>query len=93
MPLPYPTHAKGLQVKATIGDKCAMSKGDKLQQIHCRLLSQFDTSADATGFVGRMAKGMVSNKMNGFPIPQSRQKLRATERIKLDNVGAVNVRF
>jgi len=29
------------------------------------------------------ASGMVSNKSNGFHIPESRQKLRSTERIKL----------
>jgi hypothetical protein len=29
------------------------------------------------------ASGMVSNKINGFHIPESRQKLRSTERIKL----------
>jgi len=38
---------KSLRLKA--------AKGDKLQQIRCLILSQFDTGADATGFVGRMA--------------------------------------
>jgi len=38
------------------------------------------------------ASGMVSNKITGFPIPESRQKSRSTERIKLDEIGAVNVR-
>jgi hypothetical protein len=53
---------KSIQVKATNGDKCALAKGDKLQQIRCRILSQFDTGADAAHFVGRMAKGMVSSE-------------------------------
>jgi len=82
MPLPYPTHVKSLQVKATKGDKCAISKGDKLQQIRCRILSQFDTGADATGFVGRMAKGMVSSE-NG---PQIRA--RQPREIRLDGMLA-----
>jgi hypothetical protein len=33
------------------------------------------------------ASGMVSNKITGFPIPESRQKSRSTERIKLDEIG------
>jgi hypothetical protein len=49
-----------LQVKATRGDKGAMSKGVTLRQIRCRLLPHFDSSANADHFVGRMAKGMVS---------------------------------
>jgi hypothetical protein len=28
-------------------------------------------------------KGMVSNKITGFPIPESRQRFRSTERLKL----------
>jgi hypothetical protein len=51
-----------LRLKAANGGKYAVAKGDKLQQIRCRLLSQFDTGADAAGFVGRMVKGMVSSE-------------------------------
>ena len=36
---------------------------------------------------------MVSSKINGFQISESRQKWRATEGIKFDHVDAVNVRF
>jgi hypothetical protein len=64
---------KSLQVKATKGDKCAMSKGDKLRQIRCRLLSHFDSVASAAHFVGRMAKGMVSKQTERLSIPESRQ--------------------
>jgi hypothetical protein len=37
-------------------------------------------------------KGMVSNQNTGFPIPESRQKFRSAERIKLDEDGALNGR-
>jgi len=33
------------------------------------------------------ASGMVSSKMTGFPIPESREKSRSTERIKLGDDG------
>jgi hypothetical protein len=33
------------------------------------------------------ASGMVSNKITGFPIPESRHKSRSPERIKLDDDG------
>ena len=62
---------KSLQVKATKGDKCAMSKGDILRKIRCRLLSQFATGADAARFVGRMVKGMVSSE--NYPQIRARQ--------------------
>ena len=46
---------KSLQVKAPPGDKCAMSKGVKLQQIRCRFLLDFDSVANADHLVGRTA--------------------------------------
>jgi hypothetical protein len=33
------------------------------------------------------ASGMVSNKITGFPIPESRHESRSPERIKLDDDG------
>jgi hypothetical protein len=33
----------------------------------------------------RTWKGMVSNKITGFPIPESRHKSRSIERMKLDD--------
>jgi hypothetical protein len=36
-------------------------------------------------FAFRTRKGMVSNKITGFPIPESRQKSRSIERMKLDD--------
>src|SRR5208282_6762066 len=53
---------KSLRLKAANGGKFAVAKGDKLRQVRCRLLPQFDTGADAARFVGRMVKGMVSSK-------------------------------
>ena len=52
---------KSLQVKASEGDQCAMSKAVTLRQIRCRLLPYVDTAANAARFVGRMANGMVSS--------------------------------
>jgi hypothetical protein len=51
---------KSLRMKAANSGKFAVAKGDKLRQVHCRLLSLFATGADAARFVGRMVKGMVS---------------------------------
>jgi hypothetical protein len=73
---------KSLQVKATKGDKCAMSKSDKLQQIRCRMLSQFVTGADATDFIGRMAKGLVSF------VFRLRMKARQSREIRLHGMLA-----
>jgi hypothetical protein len=53
---------KSLRLKAANGGKCVVAKGDKLQQIRCRLLPQFDMGADVAQFVGRMVKGMVSSE-------------------------------
>jgi hypothetical protein len=73
---------KSLRLKAAKGDKCAMSKGDKLQQIRCRILSQFDTGADATGFVGRLAKGLVSF------VFRLRMRARQPREIRFDGMSA-----
>ena len=51
---------------------------DKLRQVRCRILPQFDTGADAARFVGRMVKGMVSSKN----CPQMRA--RQTREIRRD---------
>jgi hypothetical protein len=44
----------------------------------CRVLS-------GRFFAFRTRKGMVSNKITGFPIPESRHKSRSIERMKLDD--------
>jgi hypothetical protein len=53
---------KSFRLKAANGGKCNVAKGDKLRQIRCHILPQFDTAADAARFVGRMVKGMVSSE-------------------------------
>ena len=53
---------KSLRLKAANGGKFAVAKGDKSRQVCCRILPQFDTGADAAGFVGRIVKGMVSSE-------------------------------
>jgi hypothetical protein len=68
---------KSVQVKAT--------KGDKLQQIRCRILSQFDTGADATGFVGRIATEIVSIVSIVFRV---RMNARQPQEIRLDRMLA-----
>jgi cell division protein ZapA (FtsZ GTPase activity inhibitor) len=40
-----------------------------------------------------MATGMVSNKITGFPIPESRQKSRSLNVSNRMMMGAVNIRF
>lgn len=73
---------KSLRLKAANGGKCAVAKGDKLRQVCCRLLPQFNTGADAARFVGRMVKGMVSSEN----CPQIRA--RQTLEICLDGMSA-----
>jgi hypothetical protein len=63
------------------------SRCDKLWQICCRLLSLFAAHFHSTFFGVTNRKGMVSSKIQGFPIPESRQKSRLIERIKLDDDG------
>ena len=53
---------KSLRLKAANGGKFTVVKGDKLRQVRCRILPQFDTGANAARFVGRMVKGMVSSE-------------------------------
>jgi len=69
---------KSFRLKAANGGKCNVAKGDKLRQIRCHILPQFDTAADAARFVGRMVKGMVSSEN----CPQIRA--RQTREICLD---------
>src|SRR5438046_4695499 len=54
-----------------------MSKGNKFRQICCRLLSLFESAANAAHFVGRMAKGMVSS------LCRLRMKARRLREIRL----------
>jgi hypothetical protein len=39
------------------------------------------------------ASGLESNQMTGFPIPESRQKVRSAERIKMDDHGRTERAF
>ena len=64
-----------------------MSKGDKLRQIPCRLLSLFVAQVRLRHFDLYDRKGMVSRKNQGFQISESRQKARSLERIKLADDG------
>jgi hypothetical protein len=59
-----------------------------------RRLAALTTSTEFNGiqrqlFSGAVSKanasGMVSNEMTGFPIPESRQKSRSTERLKIQH--------
>jgi len=59
-------------------------------------LAALKSSTQINGFQRRLlrlhfavatATGMVSNKITGFPIPESRHKSRSPERIKLDDDG------
>jgi hypothetical protein len=72
---------KSLRLKAANGGKCVVAKGDKLRQIRCRLLSQFDTGADAARFVGQMVKGMVSSEN----CPQIRARQTREIRLSVQN--------
>jgi hypothetical protein len=73
---------KSIRLNAANGGKFAVAKGDKLRQVHCRLLSLFATGADAARFVSRMVKGMVSSKN----CPQIRA--RQPRKIRLDGMLA-----
>jgi hypothetical protein len=64
-----------------------MSKGDKLRQIRCRLLSLFVAQVRLRHFDLYQRKGMVSSKIQGFHFSESRQKLCSNERIKMDDGG------
>jgi hypothetical protein len=73
---------KSHQVKATNGDKCAVANGVTLRQICCRILSHFDTGANASRFVGRMANEIVSTFF------RLRMKARRPREIRVDQMLA-----
>jgi hypothetical protein len=50
-------------------------------------INEFQHRLLPLSFSVAIATGMVSNQINGFPIPESRQKSRSFERIKLDDDG------
>jgi hypothetical protein len=67
------------------------AKGGKLKrQIATNSLppfAAFGRSVSSRLFSQRTREGMVSTKITGFPIPESRQKSRLIERIKLNEDG------
>ncbi|PYK62384.1 MAG: hypothetical protein DME21_06560 [Verrucomicrobia bacterium] len=75
----------GFQPAALKGGKWRqifMSKGNKLRQICRRLLSLFESAANAARFIGRMAKGMVSS------LCRMRMKARRPREIRLGRMLA-----
>jgi hypothetical protein len=64
-----------------------MSKGDKLRQIRCRLLSLFVAQVRLRHFDLYDRKGMVSRKNRDFQVSESPQKSSLIERIKLRDDG------
>jgi hypothetical protein len=64
-----------------------MSKGDKLRQIRCCLLSLFVAQVRLRHFDLYDRKGMVSRKNQGVQVSESRQKSSLIERIKLRDDG------
>jgi hypothetical protein len=59
-----------------------------LQQIAANSLPPFAATCRVLSgqvFSFRSRKGMVSNKITGFPIPESRHKSSSIERMKLDD--------
>jgi hypothetical protein len=57
----------------------ALTTSTHINGIQCQLFLVPDSEANASG--------MVSSKINGFQVSESRQKSRSTERIKLDDDG------
>jgi len=57
----------------------ALKSSTNINRIQYRLFSVSVSEANASG--------MVSNKITGFPIPESRHKSRSPELIKLDDDG------
>jgi hypothetical protein len=80
---------KWRQIPATAGDKgrqLAATFHRSLRQKAASPLPPFAATCRVlTGriFAFRTRKGMVSNKITGFPIPESRHKSRSIERIKI----------
>jgi len=87
---------KWRQIPATAGDKVrqvAAKCHRSLRQIAASSLPPFvATCRVLSGRISsfRSRKGMVSNKITGFPIPESRHKSRSIERIK---IGALMCKF
>ena len=90
---------KWRQIPATAGDKgrqMAATFQRSLRQKAASSLPRFaETCRVLSGrlFAFRTRKGMVSNKITGFPIPESRHKSRSPERIKLDDYGRTDRAF
>jgi hypothetical protein len=82
---------KWRQIPVTAGDKwrqVAATLQPSLRQIAASSLPPF--AATCCVFSDRVFsfqtwKGMVSNKITGFPIPESRHKSRSIERMRLDD--------
>ncbi|MEI6075268.1 MAG: hypothetical protein WCS94_06830 [Verrucomicrobiota bacterium] len=82
---------KWRQIPVTAGDKwrqVAATLQPSLRQIAASLLPPFAATCRVLSgriFAFRTRKGMVSNKITGFPIPESRHKSSSPERMKLDD--------
>jgi hypothetical protein len=82
---------KWRQIPATAGDKgrqMAATFHRSLRQIAASSLPPFAATCRVLSgrvFSFQTWKGMVSNKINGFPIPESRHKSRSIERMKWDD--------
>jgi hypothetical protein len=63
----------------------ALTTSTHINGIQCQLFLVPDSEANASG--------MVSNQMTGFQIPESRQKVRSAERIKMDDHGRTERAF
>jgi hypothetical protein len=87
---------KWRQIPATAGDKwrqVAAKCHRSLRQTAASSLPPFAATCRVLSgriFAFRTRKGMVSNKITGFPIPESRHKSRSIERIK---IGALMCKF
>jgi hypothetical protein len=60
----------------------ALTTSTHINGIQCQFFLEPNSEANASG--------MVSNKITGFPIPESRHKSRSIERIK---IGALMCKF
>jgi hypothetical protein len=80
---------KWRQIPATAGDKWRQVTATfhrSLRQKAASSLPSFAATCRVLAgrvFSFRSRKGMVSNKITGFPIPESRHKSRSIERIKI----------
>jgi len=82
-------YGKWRQIPATTGDKwrqVAAKCHRSLRQKAASSLPPFAATCRVLSgriFAFRTRKGMVSNKITGFPIPESRHKSHSIERIKI----------